>query len=76
MINLNLISKARQDQSKLVGRVAVDLSTIANSGQYNEAKSYKLAYCSVDGEIMFSAVMRSKRKTNMNPQDLDKSSFK
>jgi hypothetical protein len=30
MLNLNLISKSRQDQVKLIGRVTIDLAEIAN----------------------------------------------
>lgn len=34
MLNLNLVSKTRQDQIKLVGRVTLDLAEIANKGAY------------------------------------------
>jgi hypothetical protein len=76
LLNLNLISKSRQDQVKLIGRVAIDLADIANQKDYQYAKAYKLSYCSVDAELTFSAALENKRLTNMNPQDLDKSSFK
>lgn len=33
LIHLNLISNSRPDQIKLVGRVVLDLSTIANNSQ-------------------------------------------
>jgi hypothetical protein len=35
-VQLNLISKSRPDQSKLVGRVTIDLSNILNEGSYTE----------------------------------------
>ena len=34
-VQLNLISKSRPDQSKLVGRVTIDLATILNEGLYS-----------------------------------------
>jgi hypothetical protein len=76
LLNLNLISKARQDQVKLIGRVAIDLADLANRNDYARARPFKLSYCSVDAELTFSATMTSKRETTLTPQDLDKSSFK
>lgn len=35
-VQLNLISKSRPDQSKLVGRVTIDLATLLNEGLYTE----------------------------------------
>lgn len=34
-VQLNLTSKNRADQSKLVGRVTIDLATILNEGVYS-----------------------------------------
>lgn len=34
LLNLNLISKSRQDQVKLVGRVTLDLAELANRNTY------------------------------------------
>ena len=48
VLNLNLISKSRQDQVKLIGRVNIDLAEIANKQEYLCSKAYKLSYCSVD----------------------------
>lgn len=48
VLNLNLISKSRQDQVKLIGRVNIDLAEVANKQEYQCPKAYKLAYCSVD----------------------------
>ena len=61
---------------KLVGRVGVDLAEVANRGSFEQLKTYRLAYCSVDADITFSTVMKVKKVTNLNLQDLDKSSFK
>ena len=57
LLNLNLISKARQDQVKLIGRVAIDLADIANRQEYQQSRPHKLSYCSVDAELTFSAVL-------------------
>lgn len=76
VLNLNLISKSRQDQVKLIGRVTIDLAELANRQQSQQQRTHKLAYCSVDAELTFSANMKSKQLTNLGQQDLDRSSFK
>jgi hypothetical protein len=67
LLNLNLVSKARQDQVKLIGRVAIDLADIANRQDYQRARPHKLSYCSVDAELTFSACLEAKRETSMSP---------
>lgn len=67
LLNLNLISKSRQDQVKLVGRVTLDLAELANRGTYEQLQTHRLSYCSVDGEISFSAVMKYSKLTDLKP---------
>ena len=44
---LNLVSKSRPDQVKLVGRISVDLAEILNRRRFEELSQLKLNYCSV-----------------------------
>ena len=44
---LNLVSKSRPDQVKLVGRISVDLAEILNRRRFEELSRPKLNYCSV-----------------------------
>lgn len=39
---LNLMSKKRPDQHKLVGRLTVNLAKIANEDKYNLPEHYKM----------------------------------
>jgi uncharacterized membrane protein YobD (UPF0266 family) len=57
LLTINLVSKSRPDQVKLVGRVNIDLSQIANNSVslYSEFAPYKLTYCSVNADITFKA---------------------
>lgn len=57
LIHLNLISSSRPDEVKLVGRVVIDLSNIANSKILEELSTFKLMYCSVDADITFKVKM-------------------
>ncbi len=51
---INLISKSRPDQIKLVGRVAVDLADVLNATAYSSLTTAPLEYCSVDASINFT----------------------
>ena len=75
-LNLNLISKSRKDQMKLIGRVKMDLADLMSNDSYVKLKSYKLSYCSVDAELVLSAALTAKELTNMHPNHLDISSFR
>ena len=65
LIHLNLISNSRPDQIKLVGRVVVDLSEIANTHRYSTISTAKLMYCSVDAEISFSMKLARSIDSNL-----------
>jgi hypothetical protein len=65
LIHLNLISNSRPDQIKLVGRVVVDLSEIANTHRYSTVSTTKLMYCSVDAEISFSMKLTRSIDSNL-----------
>ncbi len=58
---LNLVSKSRPDQVKLVGRISVDLADILNRKRYSELTHIKLNYCSVEGSILFNVNLLNKR---------------
>lgn len=72
---LNLVSKSRPDQVKLVGRVSVDLADVLNRSRYSEMTQMKLNYCSVEGSIMLSIHLLNKRDSNLSVRDLDRSAF-
>ena len=76
LLNVNLVSKARPDQIKLVGRVALDLSKVANQDAFSTLDTHPLSYCSVQGQITFSVAMKASKLTNKSLQDLDRSSYK
>lgn len=59
-LNLNLISKSRKDQIKLIGRIQIDLADLIDNHSYSQLNNYKLSYCSVDAEIVLSAALTSK----------------
>lgn len=76
LFHLNLISNSRPDQVKLVGRVVIDLSEIANSNKYSSVTTSKLMYCSVDADISFSLRLARSIESNLELNDLDRSSFR
>lgn len=53
-VQLNLISKSRPDQSKLVGRVTIDLSSILNDGLYADYTEFPLQFCSVNATLVMA----------------------
>jgi hypothetical protein len=53
-VQLNLISKSRPDQSKLVGRVTVDLAAILNDGLYAQPTDFPLQFCSVNASLVMA----------------------
>lgn len=65
LLHLNLISNSRPDQVKLVGRVLVDLSEVANSHLYSTVTTTKLMYCSVDADISFSMKLSRSIESNI-----------
>lgn len=75
LILLNLISKKRPDQHKLVGRLTVDLAEIANQIKYSTPEKYDLEYCSVNASIIFSAKLCGKKVSLKNPENFDRDSF-
>jgi hypothetical protein len=59
---INLVSKSRPDQVKLVGRLNIDLADMANSNSsmYSQYGTYKLTYCSVNADVTFLAQLTNK----------------
>jgi hypothetical protein len=53
-VQLNLISKSRPDQSKLVGRVTIDLASILNDGLYANQTEFPLQFCSVNATLVMA----------------------
>lgn len=53
LLMINLISKSRPDQVKLVGRVAVDLADVLNSKTFENITTLQLEYCSVEASMKF-----------------------
>lgn len=51
---INLISKSRPDQIKLVGRVVVDLADVLNGNSFDKLTTAQLEYCSVEATVNFS----------------------
>jgi hypothetical protein len=62
LLTVNLVSRSRPDQVKLVGRVSVNLADIAANkiSMYSRLATYKLTYCSVNADITFMAEMVQK----------------
>jgi hypothetical protein len=54
----------------------VDLADLANSSLLATPRTHRLAYCSVDADLTFSALLKSQRPTSLAPHELDRSSFK
>jgi hypothetical protein len=76
LIHLNLISNSRPDQIKLVGRVLIDLSNVANNNALAEIANFKLMYCSVEADISFKVRLARSLDSNLQLNELDKSSFR
>lgn len=72
---LNLISKSKPDQVKLVGRVTIDLAKVINVGMYSSLTEFKLNFCSVEGSLILLMRTIAKNLTNLTVNDLDKSSY-
>lgn len=53
-VQLNLISKSRPDQSKLAGRVTIDLANILNDHLYAEPTEFPLQFCSVNASLVMA----------------------
>jgi hypothetical protein len=56
---LNLVSKSRPDQIKLVGRVSIDLAEVLNFKKFHTMTSLILEYCSVEATIDFKVQSKS-----------------
>ena len=54
LLMINLISKSRPDQIKLVGRVVVDLADVLNANCFENMSTAQLEYCSVEATVNFS----------------------
>ena len=61
ILALNLVSKRRVDQHKLVGRITVDISKILTGEKYTAMRDYKLEYCSVNASLRWKAKMISRK---------------
>lgn len=72
---VNLISKRRPDQQKLVGRITIDLAQIANSTGYRSLQEHQLEYCSVDAFIVFKGKLFGKKLSSTSPENFDQDSF-
>ena len=68
-------SKSRPDQTKLVGRISIDLADIINNHKYANFQELKMNYCSVDGSLTFKINFLNQRDCNLSIKDLDRSSF-
>jgi hypothetical protein len=53
-VQLNLISKSRPEQPKLVGRVTLDLAALINNNLYPTVTEFPLQFCSVNASIRAS----------------------
>jgi len=67
---VNLISNSRPNEPKLVGRVVVDLDSVANSTSFQELKTYSLEYCSVEGTLTFKVIIKEQTETGLSIKDL------
>lgn len=76
IVKVNLVSASRPDQIKLVGQLNFDLAEASNSVNKQIEGSRKLAYCSVDAELMFEIKVIEIRRSDKQLGDLDKSTFK
>ncbi len=75
IVKVNLVSASRPDQVKLVGQLTLDLAEVANAISKQIECSRKLAYCSVDAELIFDVKVTEISKSQKHLADLDKSSF-
>lgn len=66
LLTVNLVSKSRPDQVKLVGRVSIDLADLSNDAIsiFAQLAAYRLTYCSVNADITFRAEMTEKQLSN------------
>jgi hypothetical protein len=74
-VKVNLVSASRPDQVKLVGQLTFDLSEVVNITNKRIEGSRKLAYCSVDAELMFDVKVMEISRSHKKLGDLDKSLF-
>ena len=73
IIMVNLVSNSRPNDPKLVGRVVVDLSVVANSAHYQQFAVYPLEYCSVEATITFKVLLKNWQLTTLTLRDLERS---
>lgn len=70
---VNLVSNSRPNDPKLVGRVVVDLSVVANSNYYYQYAVHPLEYCSVEATITFKVLLKAWQPTALTLKDLERS---
>jgi hypothetical protein len=75
VIILNLLSNSRPNEPKLVGRVTLELSSVANQTAFQQVKQYPLEFCSVDATISFKVILKDSLPTNLPVSDLERSDY-
>ena len=65
-VQLNLVSKSRPDEAKLVGRCTLDLASIINQRLYGQPTEFGLQFCSVNGALVLSFTILDKTKTDIS----------
>lgn len=69
-VQLNLTSKSRADQSKLVGRVTIDLALLLNENSYTEATDFPLQFCSVNASLLMAFKIVEKVESEVSISEL------
>lgn len=72
-VQLNLVSKSRPDQVKLVGRVTIDLANILNEGGLESPTEFPLQFCSVNASLWLSFRVLEKIETDISLTEIEKS---
>lgn len=69
-VQLNLVSKHRPDESKLVGRVTIDLAVLLNSHPYANPTEFPLQFCSCNATLVASFKIIEKVETDVDVYEL------
>ena len=72
-LQLNLISKSKTDQPKLVGRTTIDLANLLNVHQYKELTELLLQFCSVNASLLASFEIVSKLESDLPITEMERS---
>ena len=72
-VQLNLTSKSTPDQSKLVGRVTIDLANILNDHLYTEFTEFPLQFCSVNACLVMAFKVLEQVETELSVSELEMS---